>query len=444
MCGLLAGVVGLWSITVPSLWRDESVTAHFARLPLSQAWSEWHEFDAVHALHYLIVRATSWIEPVELGLRLPSVAGFVAATIGIVLVGHRLSGWAMGACSGAVYALLPISSYFAQEARSYALVSATAVFASLALLRLVERPSRGRVAAYGALLVLLGYLHLYALLLVVAHTAYVAVSARSVARQAVVAWSCAGAAVLPLAIVAAGQRERQLFWITTPGRSAVVDLLQEIGGTLWLGLVLAVAVIAGAWFLRRSLLPLWWLVLPVAVSLAVSQLHPIFQIRYVLYVVPALALLAGAGIDGVGRRLGRLLGRGRIVFAVIVLALIAVLGLPEQHAARAADSRSDNLRTMTRDLDAAVRPGDALVLQPAEFGAFVDVYGGPFEQLEATEPDAVPTGVVRVWVLNRGHPDVRRYPRLARLDREFDCTQVQPYGVVTLSLWTRDVTARSG
>lgn len=439
-CGVLASVVGLWSITVPSLWRDESVTAHFARLPLSQAWDEWQQFDAVHALHYLISRTTSWVEPVELGLRLPSVAGFVAATIGIVLVGHRLSGWAAGACSGAVYALLPISSHFAQEARSYALVSATAVFASLALLRLVDRPTRGRTAVYGILLVLLGYLHLYALLVVVAHAAHVAVSARTVAKQAVAAWVLAAAAVLPLAVVAAGQRERQLFWIRRPGRSEVVDLLQEMGGTRSLSLLLALAVLAGAWFLRRSPLPLCWFVLPVAVSLAVSQVHPIFQTRYVLYVVPALALLAGAGIDGVGRRLGR----GRGAFVVLALALVAVLGLPEQRAVRGADSRSDDLRTMTSDLGVAVRPGDALVLQPAEFGAFVDAYRGPFDRLEQVEPEAVASDVVRVWVLNRDHPDERRYPRLARLGRDFDRVQVRSYGVVTLSLWTRDVRARSG
>lgn len=435
--GLLAAVVGLWSITVPSLWRDESVTAHFARIPLGDAWREWGQYDAVHAAHDLLVRLTIWIDPVELGLRLPSVIAFVATTTGIVLVGRRLGGWLVGACSATVYVLLPVSSRYAQEGRSYELVAAVAVFTTLALLRLVERPTWGRTAAYGALVATLGCLHLYGLLLLVAHGAYIALSGRKVQLRALVAWLAAGLLLLPLVLVAAGQRERQLFWIRSPGWPELKDLVELFGGTGPLTILLGLAVLAGVWFGRGAMLPLLWATLPVVASFLISQVHPVYADRYVLFVVPALALLVGTGIVGTARGLAR--GRDVAVMAIVavMLAVVAVLGLPAQREDRGSSTRPDDLRSMTRQVAESARPGDVLVPVPATFLPFVNAYGGPFDRLEVVTVQKIPEQVDRVWVINRGDPRALGYSELRELSREFEPATVRSYGVTHLSLWTR-------
>jgi mannosyltransferase len=73
-------------------------------------------------------------------------------------------------CAGLVFAILPAVSVQGHNARPYALVTAAATWASYLLLRAVAGPRPRRFAAYGLALALTGYLHLFDLLLVPAHT----------------------------------------------------------------------------------------------------------------------------------------------------------------------------------------------------------------------------------------------------------------------------------
>ncbi len=438
---ILAVVVGAWSITVPSLWRDESVSLYFARIPLADAWHIWGHVDAVHATFDLLLRPLAAIEPVELAVRLPSLAGFVVATIGVVLVGRNLSGWSMGACAGCVYALLPVTSRYAQEGRSYALVSAAAVIATWLLLRACERPTRGRLATYAAAIAVLGYLHLYALLLVLVHALHLVVTSRHLVGRAVVAWGVAGVVLLPLAIVASGQRERQLFWLKSPEQDDLSTFIQSIGGTTPAGVALAALVLAGAWVLRRRPIVILWAFVPVIVSFTVSQVYPIFNERYLLFVVPAVALMVGASVDAAARLVRPRVGS--VAVSALGVAMIAGLTLPAHQDIRRPDSRPDDLRTMSRDLTADWRPGDGVMPLPAHTVKFMNAYGGPFEHSVPVDVELLPPGMTRIWVITIGYPavDDNRRPDdgllLTELDTEFLRRSVESYGMTRVSLWTR-------
>ncbi|MEV4392285.1 glycosyltransferase family 39 protein [Nonomuraea sp. NPDC049607] len=444
---LVAAVAGFWGLPVPSLWRDESVSALVARMSFDELRRFLADLDAVHALYYLLLRpfaALPW--PPEIAVRLPSVLAFVAAAYGVAALGRRLAGTAAGLYAGLLYALTPMAARYAQEARSYALVSAVAVLATWLLVRLLDRPGRAALVAYGASVALLGWLHLYALLLVPAHllTAWLPVLRRTLAAnpapavvRSLVAVGAAGVALVPLLALAAGQRDAQVFWLRSPGWAELAAFPGEVAGA-----GAAVLFAAALWGAVRAPAVAVWAASPVALSFAISQVQPVYHPRYVLFAVPLLALPAGIGLAGV---------RWRPV-AVAALALYAVLVLPAQVAMRQPAARPDDLRTLAAALAAEERPGDRVLFVPQRFRLFVAVYGTPYDRLTdltrapgapgprtADELDAALKGVDRVWLISprigTKYADDERY---RTLKRTLVPGQTRTYGSIHLTLWSRN------
>ncbi|MER5423651.1 glycosyltransferase family 39 protein [Streptosporangium roseum] len=476
---VLSLVLVLWGIGTPSFWRDESVSVMAATMSFDELWRLLDDIDAVHALYYLMLRPFAAFGG-EFAVRLPSALAVAGATFGIAAIGRRLATPQVGLLAGLVYALLPMISRYGQEARSYALVSAVAVAATWVLLG--ER--RSRYAWYGLLVALLGWFHLYALLLLPAHA--VVVVRR---RGETVPWlaSLAGAGVLlaPLAVIASGQREEQLFWLKVPGLPELGQLGVDIAGgdaawtspllpALFLATLIAL-VLLGVWHgirhgtrSRRGVLtaeghredpaaggrgqdpaaggrpqgpvagegPGWpslvgvavpWAVLPVALSLLISQIHPVYSPRYVLFAIPGLALLAGAGLAALRRTPA----------SWAALTALAVLAASAHLAVRAPANRPDDLRTLAAELSAQERPGDAVLYVPERFRLFVVVYGEPYRRLSVLGP-----GSDRVWLVSRRirGPEWEENPRLKELKRDFrKAGQTRISGAVRITLYTRRI-----
>ena len=92
-----------------------------------------------------------------------------------------------------------------------------------------------------------------------------------------------------------------------------------------------------------------WLMLPAAILLAASQVHPVYIARYIVYCLPALALLAATGLAGMTRLAMAIpLGKaGRVAAwlpAALILVMLAALVPGPQRSVRLASSRPDNLR----------------------------------------------------------------------------------------------------
>lgn len=222
-----AMLIGLWGITTPSFWRDESVSTLAAAMPIGDLWHLLDSIDRVHALYYLLLRPVAALSTGELAMRLPSVVATAAAAYGIAVLGRKLATPGAGLLAASLYVVLPMVSRYAQEVRSYAIVTAVAVLATWVLIEATRRSSRRWYLAYGACLVLLGWFHVYALLLVVAHVVTVlwgrasssslsSPSSRPDVVRFAGALAVAGAGIAPLALLAAGQRETQLSWLKPP------------------------------------------------------------------------------------------------------------------------------------------------------------------------------------------------------------------------------------
>ena len=230
---------GLWGLTRDSaMGNDEVVSRWAALLSLRQLAHLLRHVDAVHGLYYLLLHGWMAVGTSPTVMRIPSVIFMAAAAALLAILGRRLtgSGWA-GFFSGLIMALTPSITYYAQTARSYALVFACVLAATLALLHAMAAEQAGaprpqlvrRWLVYGALVTLGGYLNELSLLVLGAHAVTVLLARygrRTAAHWAVTA---AAAAVLVAPLAALSSRQRAALGpIPRPGLHDVWVLLPQL------------------------------------------------------------------------------------------------------------------------------------------------------------------------------------------------------------------------
>src|SRR5262252_8784351 len=236
-------IVGLWGVTARPYWGDEVDTVSAVSRSLPQLARLLGHTDAVHGLYYLLLWPVAQVAGTgALVTRLPSVVAMAGAALGVSEIGRRLRSRRAGLCAGLAFAVLPIVTQQAHDARPYAMVTATAVLASYLLLRAAADPRPARFAGYGLSLVLLGYLEVFGLLMVLAHAITLialgrrrngpergrpgspgapgGLSRSRLARQWLVTIAAVAVAVAPVLVWGWLQRG-QIGWIKKPGWSDV-------------------------------------------------------------------------------------------------------------------------------------------------------------------------------------------------------------------------------
>jgi len=376
---------GLWGLARESaMGNDEVVSRYAAGLSIGQLVELLRRVDMVHGLYYLMLHGWMAVGTSPAVLRVPSVIGMVAAAAIMVILARRLtgSGWA-GLFSGLIMVMTPSISYYAQTARSYALVFACVMAETLVLLSALqaERASAasGRITRwwllYGGLVTLSGYLNEMALLVLPAHAITLLLARygpRTVTRWATTS-VMAGTLAAPLVAVSILQRGYTTY-IGKPNWQQVDFLYQDYFGArpVVARLLVACAVVAVlpplSWWRRRDrtgaqagtkpVLP-WWsgggisvsslavplLLVPAGLLLLESSvLQPLFQQRYVLYGEAGVALLAGAGVYRIGRWLASALHRPELILVpgLAVCLCTLLLQLQVQHGYRTPESRAFN------------------------------------------------------------------------------------------------------
>lgn len=379
--------VMLIGITGASYWGDESATIVAISRPLPALWRMLGRIDAVHGLYYVGMWAVAREAGTsEFALRLPSALAMAAAAFGIAAIGWRLRSACTGVLAGLVFACLPVISSWGQNARPYAMVVAAAGLASYLLVLVIERPARGRLAAYGASVALLGYLNLIGLLLVTAHGVTVAVGSRGANVSLFRRWLSAAVpgcvAVTPVAVF--GWRERAQIAGPAhlrPSIKVLQDLVVTLGGgtVLSAGVIIALAslgVVCCDWPSRLratdrlAWLCLPWLIMPPVILLIASQYVRVYDYQYLLYCVIPAVLLAGAGLSSLWPP-----------WRVAALAIVFILVLPGQVAARSADGHGVNIRGAAELLAQRAHVGDAVLYPPGVVPDWAAAYPYGFTKL---------------------------------------------------------------
>ena len=327
--------VGGYEIGRPSLWRDEAYTKDAITRPFGQIFALLGHQDAVHGAYYLVMHViAAAIGTSATALRLPSLAAMVIATGFTAAAGRRAAARALapdagrrldvpaltGLLSGLLFATAPYMTYYTQMARSYAIETMFAVIATYLLLRACPDGRWRWWSAYGAAVALTGLFNVFGLLILAAHGVTLlltdargqAGTGRRIGRIPVrwLAVSAAAVVVLFPLLGVAGREQKQIAWLTRPNVKAMERLLTDLAGSRQLILpfaLLALAGLAAAWLadgwrpLNPVAIALPWLVMPPFVLIAVSFVKPVYYVRYVEFCLPALAILAGAGLAGLIR-----------------------------------------------------------------------------------------------------------------------------------------------
>ncbi|MGI5175843.1 glycosyltransferase family 39 protein [Dactylosporangium sp. CA-152071] len=328
--GLVMLGLGRYQYLTPRLWRDEIATWSAAVRSVPELFDLLGNTDAVAGGHYLFMHY--WIAVFgdsAASLRTPSLLAMAAAAALVALTGNHLHGGAGGLAAGLLFAAIPATSRFAQEARSYAFATLAAALATYLFVRALDRPGWGRWAWYSAALVLVGYAHLVALLLLSGHAVAVAWLLAVDRDRRLLRWPAAAglgiAALSPLILVARRQRTTQIGWMPVPAAHDLLPTLTMVtASTLVAGALVGMAAAGSRRGGTRSLLVCAGGVLaPPIAGFVVSQSTPIWWPRYLLFLLPALALLAA-----------RALARAAIPAVVAGAVLVGLLGLPDQLAIR--------------------------------------------------------------------------------------------------------------
>jgi mannosyltransferase len=367
---LLTAMLGFLQISRPEMWQDELVTVRVSGLSITELFELAGKVDAVHTLYYLIMHV--WVSVFgdsPTAMRAPSALAMAGAAACLALIGQRLFGYRAGLLGGLTFALIPMITRFAQEARSYGLVVFAVALSTLLLLRALERSSRWRWAGYAATVAVIAALNIVALAALAGHGIGLLLHWRrhngwgQVWRFALAA--LAGIVIaLPVAIAASGQADRQIAWIQT---SPLLVLWSQTVGSPKIALVLVVLAL-GAWFTDRwsAAVATAFAVVPmIAVWLmSLGDLNYFFS-KYLLFTLPAWAVLAGAGLAAL---------RLRVVCA-LALIVVGVLSIPSQTTVRGegfhswynfpeprpADMMHYSYAGAARLVTAGYQPGDAIV-----------------------------------------------------------------------------------
>ncbi|HET7244719.1 MAG TPA: glycosyltransferase family 39 protein, partial [Streptosporangiaceae bacterium] len=493
---LVMVVLGLWGLARDSaMGNDEVATRWAALLSLRDLAHLLNNQDAVHGFYYLLMHFWAAAGSSPAVLRIPSVVAMAAAVALVAILTGRLtgSGWA-GLFAGLVMALIPMISFYAQTARSYAMVLACVVAATLVLVRALDAEAAGaggqRVTrwwlGYGALVAVGGYLNEMSLLVLAAHavTVLAARYGTAVARRWAVTAAVSVALVVPLILISI-REDAAVTWIPRPGLGALRVLFHDYFGsaTVLAVILLACAVIAvlpggggpagpgpaaGAWWRGGVSLPSVAAPLMVAPALLLVfeslVARPFYVDRYVLYGAAGAAMLAGTGLWRAGRWLARRSGsRPGLVWvpgvAVCVCALVLQLG--PQHRIRTPASRLFDFGGPSAYVGANARQGDGVMFfgnlfrkarlgYPQDYTKTTD-FGmakspertGSFRGTDKPFPAVRPLllGYQRVWVI--GHVPSPRLPagllrsESAVLQQNFRLAAERRFKGIVVTLWQR-------
>ena len=292
----------MYRLSTKDFWYDETFSIDMARLAPADMLDTLTRREANGTVHYLALAVWRLLGETEARVRFLSVLCVVATIPLLYLVGRRHIGAAAAAVGCLLFAIHPFVITYAQDGRMYAMAMLAVTAAVLAWSHASATDRRIAWAGYTVLGIVALYTHFFCgfVLLGLAITWLLGAVPRT--RRGFVAQGGIAVAGLLLVPLIAVTGFGQVSWIRPFSEAGVAAVLGITGA----GTIALAAVVYGSAVLAiptrdparmRRLAPLvaWW-VTPFVVGIGVSLYRSLLEGRYFIVALPAILLLAGAGI----------------------------------------------------------------------------------------------------------------------------------------------------
>ena len=316
-------------LPVLSLWLDEIYDLIVARMDrLADVLDYVPHVSGNVPLNYVVQFASVHL----LGFsaftgRLPSAISSVVACAGVFVLAKRM-GMRRPLLATAIFALFPLQLRYALEARPYELALCLSIWATVAFLRVLERPeSVLRGALYGLSIAAGLFTFPYMLFVPLGHLTWAGLVSFGTRRwqpllTVAVALGIAGLIFAPWYLHSAASWRAAVEIGQLKGTitlRAVPMILRELIAGGYTGSLLVLAGFACG-LRRRQDWPLWllYLMVPIVCAVAADAWFGYFlAIRQMIFVLAPLALLFTAGVEALPRRPGALLTAGLLITLIV-------------------------------------------------------------------------------------------------------------------------------
>lgn len=381
---LLLTIGGAWlrlsHLGAKSLWLDEGATVALARASWQHfAWVWWHGEASLQTIYFLLMRGWVQLGSSEAFLRLPSALFGIASIPLTYVAGRKFIGAMPSLVAAALLAFSPSAVYYSQEARSYSLGISLVLLTTYFFVSAVEENRTRDWVLWAICGITAFYSHDLAALVLVAQVASLLFKPPPVPWRRMIFY---GAIILVAAVPGltyvfrASPENLHFIWMPRPTPKEFWHLAMFFGGS---GVKIAMACIlwgAGvAAFLRarrdgkaeaawRGALLLLWAAIPPVVLALISLREPMFLQRYMIFSLPATALLAGVGAAMLSKwRIG-------LVLAVVLCAACVPTIVRNYSKPR------EDWRSATGLVLSSATPGDAVAFFPFYTRIMLDYYSG--------------------------------------------------------------------
>lgn len=343
----LGAAIRLLPSSLHGLWLDESTSLTSALEPRpDQALVSALLHESHPPLYNLLLWAWIHLLPSVEGARLLSVLAGTAAIALAMVLAAGLWGRPAALVAGALGAVNPWHAYYSAEIRMYALESALGMLTLLAAWKAIRRGTRWDWTLYAASALAFAWSEFFAMFALAGLAVWVSLRAPLPAgsvRRSRIAHAVIAAGLVPLLPLVAGSLVRGAGSGDRSGVLRLATLLADLGAGFaapaWIQLAgagSALVVLALVALRLRSepglTLMAVYVFPPIAIVFAAGLVRPVWVERSLLFVVPALwVLAAGIAVKGAGpvfRPSGRL-----APIAVFAFGLAGLAALPAQQGA---------------------------------------------------------------------------------------------------------------
>jgi mannosyltransferase len=360
LVGATSAALSAYHISRRPIWNDEGVSIGMATMPMS-SWLVALRHEPNMVLYYAALRVWMLFGQSEAAIRSLSAIAAVTSVLLLFVLLRRLFRTPEALLGSALLATNGCFIRYAQEARSYALLTMVVVAAMIAFTGWVRNSSRGGMVLFVLLSAAAFYLQVLSVLVFGAAmiTAFVSPVRKGI-PYALLLYGILTAPMLRLTL----RGHELLSWIPFPRWSDLTDSANdycghagEVVAAVYLFILIAFTILICQRVMRREgvwawVLLLLWCVMPAAVMLGMTLFgHPLFVVRFVLMSLPALTAVVAVVVCRLPCKYSAVAAT-----ALICTSLYGEFKWSQEH------DETDDMRSVTEYIGTQARATDAVVV----------------------------------------------------------------------------------